>query len=44
MEYYEIKNEIYEILVNSEYFTIYLGKADADKIDLKIRDIQKKML
>ena len=33
MEFYEIKKEIYEILMNSEYFTIYLGKPDAYKLD-----------
>ena len=42
MEYYEIKNEIYEILVNSEYFTIYLGKADAYKIEFKKKRYTKK--
>ena len=42
MEYYEIKNEIYEILVNSEYFKIYLGKADAYKIEFKNKRYTKK--
>ena len=32
-EFYVIKKEIYELLMNSEYFTIYLGKADVYKLE-----------
>ena len=32
-EFYEIKKEINEILKSSEYFTIYLGKANVYKLE-----------